>query len=241
MMYQGLRMYLNNYEEYFPLAWHVGGRQAAQDLSNVAYHRFLIYESCDNAFRRTVKADDVERHKGDRQAAAQEKLKQTFQFWKCPASGWTDDHFAPEIAFRWPEKPNEPFDKHSQYSALVKDVASTERPLLADVNASFPNPKASDPADPGHEKEMKSGFSVVRESGLDVFVGVGASLRNERDPMTGRLDFRHGSEGGPLALRAFLANVLFLDGHVESVSSRNAARVLRIHERWNNVVPPRSE
>jgi prepilin-type processing-associated H-X9-DG protein len=106
-------------------------------------------------------------------------------------------------------------------------VTSTGRPLFADVNASLPNPEARDPRDPEHEAEMRKGFSVVQAVGMDVFAGVGPSLRRAGDTSTSRFDFRHSG----------VVNVIFLDGHLELVKADKEARLERIHRYWNSLDP----
>jgi prepilin-type processing-associated H-X9-DG protein len=237
-LYQGLRAYFNDYDEYLPLAWHVGGTAAADDLSNLSYHRFLILERVDTRrlayprhierrFRRLVTRDDIERNGDDQLLARQEKYKEALELWRDPTMGWTRDYFSPDVVFPTPRGPNARPADHRRYSELTREIPSTERPIFADVNASLPDPEAKDPADPGHEQEMRRGFSVVSESGVDVFVGTGPSLRVKGDYATARFDFRHKG----------MANVMFLDGHAERIGAADKRLLQRVHERWNQLHP----
>jgi len=222
---KGIWSYVIDYDRFFPLAWHVAGPSLADDLSNVSYHRFLIAERVTPDFRRLVTPDDVARHNGDRMAARRDKFRQADKLWNDPGiGGWTRDYFGPATIFRWPGGRDEPALGYTNLSAFT-EADITDQALLADVNASLPNPDAKDPDDPEHEAEMRKGFSFVRESGMDVFVGAGPSLRRKGDLSSSRLDFRH--KGA--------ANILFLDGHVEMVSKTNAERLERIHRNWNSL------
>jgi len=217
----GLRIYLNNFEDYFPLAWHVGGAELSGDLGNLTYYRALICEYSEAGFSRFMR---------DPTAAQRQKFAGIQKRWTDPQEGgWTRDYFAPEIIFRMPAPANAHLDKPVQYGDLTEGVrvSGSDRPLLADVNASLPNPEARDPNDPEHEAEMRKGFSVVKAAGMDVFVGVGPSLRRAGDYSTSRFDFRHRGT----------VNVLFLDGHVECVSADSKARLEKIHRYWNSLDP----
>jgi len=226
-LYKGLRMYLNYNMEFFPPAWHVGGEKVAEDFSNLTYYRFAIHGHCESDFSPTLSREQLQATSGGPQSARQRQYERDAQFWKDREKAWADDYFAPDLVFRMPEDPAAPPCEGVTYEDLTRDVPSGERPLLSDVNASLPNASAKDRADPGHEQEMRSGFSFVRDAGVNVFIGVGPSLRRAGEYATSRFDFRHKGT----------ANVLFLDGHVEPVSSANAERLRRIHDRWNNLIP----
>jgi len=217
-LYSGLGAYLNSNNDTFPLAWHVSGPSVADDLSNLLYSRFAIHEAWDpTGFSHIVTPRDVEQSVGAVPARRQ-KFHTTALFWKCPGKGWTDDYFAPETIFRKSGSP-------ARRAELTEVVSPTERPLFADVNASFPDPNASHLQDPGHDHELRNGFSMVSESGADVFLGVGPSLRVEGHLPSSRLDFRHGDN----------ANVIFLDGHADSLPSANAPRIEALHRAWNHL------
>ena len=217
-LHQGATAYLGANGGCFPLAWHVQGSSVAEDLGNLSFARFALYEQCDPSFRHVVTPQEVEQNVGIL-PARQQKFRLTAAFWKCPTKGWTDDYFAPEILFRKSGQP-------ARQADLVAALPAAERPLFADVNASLPDPQASSPTqDPGHDHELRNGFSVVAESGMDVYVGVGPSLRVEGLSSSSRLDFRHGNA----------ANVLFLDGHADFVPPSDEQRLERIHNAWDTL------
>lgn len=215
ILYKGLRMYLNNYDEFFPPAWHVGGSAAAADLGNVAYHRFLLHEHADSAFNHLVRAPG---------GTAADKFLETAQFWADPQTGWTNDYFAPEDVLGLPPQQGKPFRRPSQYVDLVRNVSSTDRPLFTEVNASVPHPKASVRANGGETRNGVPG-RWTNVFGVNVFFGVAESLRKTSDPSTTRFDFRHGGR----------VNVMFLDSHVESIAEDDRARLAKIHRYWNSL------
>ena len=219
--------YRTDFAQFYPVAWHIGGATVRQDLANVAYYRFALLECSDPTFSHRVAPGDITRHSGDALAARKEKYERAFAFWKCPVRGWTDDYFAPSILFQMPGNPHAPAPRHVSHSDVVAGMPAAERPLLAGVNASFPNPEADHGKDPGHEHEMRAGFSIVSESDLDVFVGAGPSLRVGAAPATSRFDFRH--DGA--------MNTLFVDGHVDLIPETDTARVQALHDRWNHLEP----
>jgi prepilin-type processing-associated H-X9-DG protein len=217
-------MYLTENERRFPLAWHIEGATLAQDLSNLTFYRSELCHQTRSEFRQPLSpgADPV--------AAQRRKFAVVQARWTDPAGGgWTRDYFAPDIIFRMPDPANALLAKPVEYYDVTDrvGVSASDRPLLADVNASLPNPEARDPNDPEHEAEMRNGFSVVQAAGMDVFVGVGPSLRRAGDTSTSRFDFRH--RGG--------VNVLFLDGHVDLVKADEKARLEKIHRYWDSIDP----
>jgi len=215
-LHKGALAYAGASDGCLPLAWHIQGLSIADDLSNLSYSRFAVYEQCEPSFRHVVTPQEVEQSVG-LVPARQQKFRTAAFFWKCPAKGWTDDYFAPETIFRRSDKP-------ARQAELEAALPPAERPLLADVNASLPNPQASDP-DPGHGHELRNGFrdNVVTEAGMDVFVGVGPSLRVPGLLSSSRLDFRHGKA----------VNIVFLDGHTDFVPAGDEPRLRRIHDAWN--------
>jgi len=223
--YMGVRVYLNSYDEFLPLAWHVAGSSVAEDLSNLTYWRLAIQSFRDAGYSRIVTPTELAACRGDALAARRAKYRSNSYSWTDPSRGWTNDYFAPDMIFRWPAGSH--VSKPADYSTLVADLPATQRPLIADVNASLPNPDAKDPDDPEHEAEMRNGFGFVRESGVDVFVGVGPSLRHPGNLATSRLDFRHSGA----------ANVIFLDGHVDLIPKGDAARLEKVHRAWNHLRP----
>jgi prepilin-type processing-associated H-X9-DG protein len=220
----GTATYLSSNNDAFPLAWHVGGTSVADDLGNLLYSRFALYEACDpTGFSHVVTPRDVQEAVGSLHARRQ-KFHLTALFWKCPTKGWTDDYFAPELVFRRSGGP-------ARKGELVAALPAAERPLFADVNASFPDPNATHLQDPGHDHELRNGFSMVSESGADVFLGVGPSLRVEGHLASSRLDFRHGNA----------ANIVFLDGHADSLRPDDAPRLEALHRAWNHYLGGKPE
>ena len=222
-MFKGIRIYLSNNEEYFPLAWHVGGSVSTR-LGNLTYARFAVYQECVSGFHYHITDRDIE-VAGSQQAAKEQKFRDTTEFWSCPEKGWTRDYFAPLLVFKWPNS-SDPYDKHRQLGEVTQKIPDSKRPLISDVNASLPDDEAKDSEDTQHEQEMRNGFSYLTLSSIDVFVGVGESLRNPSDWDTTRFDFRHSDA----------VNVLYLDGHVGSVKRTNRPLVARIHRRWNSLI-----
>ena len=205
---------MNCHDDYLPPAWHIGGASVAPDLSNLTYWRLIVHAECKSDFAPVATADEVRAARGDPARVFQEKLRQMSSFWTDAARGWTSDYFASEIVFGRP----------------LADLggSTSERPIFGEVNASLPDPEARDPEDPGHEQEMRSGFSINRDLGFDVFVGTGSSLRRPDDLKTSRFDFRHGAA----------ANFVFLDGHVDGIRSSDAARLEKIHWLWDHAESP---
>ncbi len=216
-LHKGAAAYAAANGDCLPLAWHVAGSAIADDLANLSYSRFDILEHCDPSFSHVVTPRDVDRSIG-LLPARQQKYRHTADFWKCPTKGWTDDYFAPEVAFSRTAVP-------TRQAQLAQGIPAADRPLFADVNASLPNPHAEHLEEPGHNHELRNGFSTVVESEMPVFVGVGPSLRVEGDPKSSRLDFRHGGA----------ANVIFLDGHADFLMSDDALRLQRLYGAWNHL------
>jgi len=243
--YKGIRMYLNNNEEFLPAAWLTDSSGSAADLSNLIFHRFLLHEYCETNFKHIY--DAVK----DNETIVQ-KFKRDQAFWEDPGAGWTKDYFAPTMVFRGPMTGNEinlagaaPFDGNAQFTEITKDVVSSERPLLTEVNVSYMKKDAKDSSDAGHTAEMISGWCIAISPGgntgptadpTHTFVGVGTSSRSITagtggeliaDDAQSRFDPRHNGAN----------NFLFTDGHVDPVSTTNKDRRNRIHARWNNMIP----
>ncbi|MFW6108637.1 MAG: prepilin-type N-terminal cleavage/methylation domain-containing protein [bacterium] len=222
-MFKGIRIYLSNNEEYFPLAWHVGGSVTSR-LGNLTYARFTIHEECVSGFHHFI-SDRDEEVAGSLRAAQERKFERTEEFWRCPETGWTNEYFFPTLIFKWPDDSN-PYDKHRQLGEVTFKVPDSKRPCITDVNAALPDDEAEDPENPQHEQEMRNGFAYVTVFNQDVFVGAGESLRNLNDWDSSRFGFRHSNA----------INVLYLDGHVGSAKRNNALLTNRIHRRWNSLV-----
>ena len=216
-LHRGVEMYRDASGDFIPYAWHVAGPAVVDDLSNLSFFRFTLLEYCDPAFRRVVTPADVQRNGGNLLVARQEKYRLAAAFWKCPVRGWTDDYFASGIVFRSDGRP-------ARGAELLQQGAAAQRPLLADVNASLPDPEARDIKDPGHNQELRDGFGLVAESDMEVFVGAGPSLRVEGHLPSTRFDYRH--EG--------TVNVLFFDGHVDALKPDDP-RLEQIHRNWNHL------
>lgn len=224
--HRALAYYLNCWDEYLPLGWHVAGPSLNDDLGNLTHHRLLLPENRDS-FRRRVAPQDVARAGVDREAALRDKFLEVSQFFSDAARGWTSDYFSPQVLFPIVDPTDDPEKAALSWRDVTKDVPRENRPVFADVNASYPDPKAQDPPDTGHEQEMRKGFSIVRERGIDIFIGVGKSLRDEKDPTSSRFDFRHRGK----------AAVIFLDRHIEEIGKPDAARLEVIHRNWNSLKP----
>ena len=217
-LHRGVEMYRDASGDFIPYAWHVAGPSVVDDLSNLSFYRFTLLQYCDHPeFSRIVTPADVQRNGGNLLVARQEKYRLAAAFWKCPVRGWTDDYFASPTVFRSDGRP-------ARGAELLQHVAAIDQPLLADVNASLPNPEARDIKDPGHDQELRDGFGLVAESDMEVFVGAGPSLRVEGHLPSTRFDYRH--EG--------TVNILFFDGHVDALKPDDP-RLEQIHRNWNHL------
>ena len=221
-LWKGVRIYLNNNDEYFPLAWHVGG-SVSSELGNLTYMRFIIQEETVSGWSHAITPRDTEVY-GSVQAAREAKFKENEKFWRCPETGWTRHYFSPLLIFKWPSG-TMPYDKHRQLGEVTQEISDVQRPLLTEVNASVPDDEAEDRNDSQHQQEMRNGFNYVTYAGMDIFVGVGKSLRQPGDWDTGRFDYRH-NDG---------INVLYLDGHVDGIKRTNQPQLARLHRRWNSL------
>lgn len=238
--YKGLRIYLNNYDEFFPLAW----LETESDpyLRKLTYWRFIIHEYVETGFTRFIPEDP------NNPLTGEELFRRDKVFWNDAAKGWTNDYFAPWLVFKgWQDSETKEidisnttdgYDKHATYSSITKDVPSTERPLLTAVDASYAlgadAPDESDCKGTQHHTDLVDGWTYMDsfDAGgdtVEVYIGVGKSVRTDDDyrEESIRFDFRHNHS----------ANFLFLDSHVDSVHESNKARLERIHERWNRLRP----
>jgi prepilin-type N-terminal cleavage/methylation domain-containing protein/prepilin-type processing-associated H-X9-DG protein len=225
---KGMRMYLNNFGEYFPASFHKSGDSS--DLATYAYSRFAIHEHTDSSFNHILSSRDTTNG-----VTTQDKFQATRLFWECAAEGWTKEYFGSKLAFKDPGGAAS-FDQHTQYNALVASVSSTERPLLTEVDASYAKGTGAyaegEYKNATHKTDVEGGFLIVSdpkaESGKGIFKGAEDSLRTATDYTTARFDFRHNHS----------VNILFLDSHVVGVRQDDGALLKRIHDRWNKMVPP---
>ena len=240
-IYKGVRMYWSDFEGFLPLAYHRSA-QGVSDLSDISFHRFGIQEYALSGFNHTIVTDTKNPAYGTEENEAAWKFSETKLFFSDHSMGWTSDYFAPFLIFRGHAKgapPNvapafqnpAPCDKHAQYDDLVSTVSSSQRPLMAGVNASYPNDER-DRDDVEYDQEMTDGWSLVSHSGATnengkVFVGVGQSLRTPGNYDTSRFDFRHNGH----------CNVMFLDSHIESIRKEDGAPLRYFHDRWNTLDP----
>lgn len=215
-LYKGAAAYLEANGGFLPPAWHVHGSAIADDLSNLTFWRFALQAHCEPGFHQVVTPAEIEASVG-LMPARQQKFNLAALFWKCPTKGWTDDYFAPAVVFRHATEPP------ACLPELTRDVPAAARPLLADVNASYPQAHTEHLADPGHNHELRHGFAMASEARILVFLGVGHSLRVLGNLPTSRLDYRHGNA----------ANVLFLDGHAEPIGPEPPERLEAVHNAWN--------
>ncbi|MFP4057631.1 MAG: Tfp pilus assembly protein FimT/FimU [Candidatus Brocadiia bacterium] len=232
-LFKGIRLYFVNFEEYYPLAWNTASAQA--DLGGVVYHRFEVHKQSDSNFNPQVTQRDIDLA-GSMPSAAKQKFQLTGEQWTDPATGYTNDYFAPELVFKLSDPVSEPeYDKHVQQTVLIRDVPASERPLITGVNASIPNDEADDTVNGGETKSgIEKGSSrnptprfetYADADDYVVFYGVAESLRDKSDLATPRFDFRHNDS----------ANFLFVEGHVDSIRASDKERLNRIHARWNTM------
>ncbi|NQT85292.1 prepilin-type N-terminal cleavage/methylation domain-containing protein [bacterium] len=231
-LFKGARLYLNNYDEFFPVAWHTG--TGGGSVESVSFNRFLIHAAIDTNIEYGTAA-------GNATKAAQ-LFTNTVNFWSDPATGLTNYYFAPVAVFKVPSDLTGPYRDHTQYTELTAKIPSTAMPMLTEVYA------AVKPADPDTQTpaETQSGFPngagltsgfVTEGAVLDAFWGVGRSFSTSWVPAavgsppgthgtgTGevRFDYRH--NGG--------INVIFLDGHVDTIKKSHGERIEKLHDNWN--------
>jgi len=237
-IYKGVRIYLNNFDEFFPLGW-LETEAEHERLSKLTYWRFIIHEYVETGFSRFIALDGHE--------TGEEKFRRDKVFWSDAAKGWTNDYFAPMIIFSgWSkveeelkvldlEKTDDDYDKHTTYSQATRDVPSTQRPLMTGVDASYDLPEgesADESKGTDHATDLQAGWTYVdyAPSGtVGAYVGAGPATRSKDDyeDESVRVDFRHNGS----------ANFMFLDGHVDPINESNKARLQRIYERWNRLIP----
>jgi len=246
--FPGIRMYLSNFDDYFPVAWvvHEGADATTKTrLGYISFWRLLIHEACEAGFNRLLDPN---------KESVKEKLARDKIFWADPAKGYTNDYFAPSILFTgWMKGDgskeidtsvtNKTFDRHVHFGQATQDVSSTQRPVLTEGDAGYPavaNPGDTPedwkgkPADTTHKADLQSGWTLSPafpggDANDVALIGVGKSLRVNDDYSREsiRFDFRHNK----------MINVLFLDGHVDSVAESNQSRVRAIIDAWNALAP----
>ena len=229
---KGMRLYLNDFDGFFPLAWLKTGDDPR--LGQLTYWRTILQEACETGFSRHLDPGGSE--------TARAKFDRNKRFWHDPAKGWTRDYFAPSLAFTGHLDPvtkeidpstSDDYEKHTQCSELAQDVSASQRPVLTAVDASYGLEGEAIDESKGdrHKADLENGWTTteltVAGETIDVFIGVGKSLRADGDfaDESVRIDFRHNRQ----------ANVLFLDGHVDSVGESDKTVLERIHERWNRL------
>ena len=235
-IYKGVRIYLNNFDEFFPLGW-LETEMEHERLSKLTYWRFIIHEYVETGFSRFIALDGHE--------PGEEKFRRDKRFWSDAAKGWTNDYFSPMLIFSgWSkmdgdlktldlQKTDDGYDKHSTYSQVTRDVPSTQRPLMTGVDASYKLPEAPDESKgTEHATDLEDGWTYIDydpSGDVGAYVGAGPALRSKDDyeEESVRVDFRHNGS----------ANFMFLDGHVDPINESNQARLQRIYERWNRQIP----
>jgi len=213
--FKGTRLYLNNFDEYFPLAWHEG---AGDTVDAVTYSRFLIHAAIDTNIQYADAQDDA--------ARAAELFTNTVLFWHDPATGLTNDFFSPPSIFRLPEpcEMAKPYDRHTLYTDLTSRVSSVEMPFLAQATASTPQPGAAtdvpEETRTGIPGAFKSAAFLLNGKSYDAFYGV---ARSWSDIGRERFDFR----------RKGSVCVGFLDGRVDVIKKEDRHILDKIHRNWN--------
>jgi hypothetical protein len=218
--------YTSNYGGYFPVAWGVGGEGPA-DLAHLRYWRALLVQGLlSSEPYPTGAVADAQRFSSAGLSRGRGGPDDAAELWTCPqTSGWTRDYFAGPLLFRLPDDGAAAPEGAVHLDELSGSVPHEQRPVLADVNASFPTRRARDRDDPGHQAEMRQGFSIRWVGDTPIYVGVGDSLRDRGDWGASRLDFRH---HGKVA-------VAFLDGHTARLAESAPALLRRLHRRWNSL------
>lgn len=212
--------YLKEYQYHLPRSWSISGDRLAPDLANLVYWRRALHPYYNRSTPLPTSAEGLARY-SSAWLAVQDETE--YWPWICPVKGATRDYFGSPVVFGFPQSPSQPDPR----TARTDDFAvPTERPAIAEVNASLPDPDATSD-DRGHEAELRSGFSVRRVGGTPVFIGVGQSLRDPARSATSRLDHRHGPR----------AQVLFLDCRIGDVSDPDPEALPRFHRRWNFLTP----
>jgi len=240
----GLRVYLNSFEEFLPLAFLQTNGDNSR-LGKTAYWRFLIHEFAEAGFSHVIDQSSIDMA-GDAVKAMKVKAQRDKLFWNDPSRGYTLNYFAPLILFTGQkgsgtppvltfgpyDDSSKPFDKHVHYGQAIQGISATQRPMLTESDAGYPTVATSSEEpdsfkNAAHKGELQNGWCSTTLEGTNVLVGVGASLRTPGDytKESQRIDYRHNGA----------ANVLFLDGHVEQVSETNQERVRRIHPAWNTL------
>jgi prepilin-type N-terminal cleavage/methylation domain-containing protein/prepilin-type processing-associated H-X9-DG protein len=242
----GIRFYLNSYGEFFPLAW-LESSNPDPRLGKLSYWRINVHEQAESGFKRHV------------DLVAKETAKMKFDadkvFWSDSAKGYTKDYFGPILIFKGfmtanteidttqHDSDTNPYDRHAHYTSVVRpDVGSSIRPVITDVDASFPDPEVtvSDTKNKslttGHGKDLQGGWNLARvtapsdATSIDLFIGVSRSQRQvggDYSMQNCRFDYRHNGA----------ANVSFLDGHVIELKEDNSNMVVQVNDCWNKLDP----
>ncbi len=245
---QGTRIYLNNFEEYFPPAWIIHDPNGAGNaqLQSLSYARFLLHEYSEAGFSHLLQTD-----KGE---TLTNKCTRDKRFWTDPGKGYTTEYFSPRIFNGVVAGDGSidiangtvttKFEAHIAFTQAIQTVPATQLPMLTECDSGYAVPEPTDwkeraNNDEAHKTILVTGWAVADlpggTAGTDVgHVGVGRATRDQEGVSDQnkkyywRYDFRH---NGSL-------NVLFLDSHVDVVSETNQARVKTITDAWNSLTPP---
>jgi len=221
-LFRGTRLYLDGYDHFFPPAWHEG---SGDGFHRVTYSRFLIHDRLDYDFRF---------HRTDAESDKADLLRENLYMWACPVKGLTNDYFSPPRIFQLP-RPDEmakPFDRHTQYLDLTFRVPGALIPFLGEATASTPQDDAENDAPletrAGIYGAYKSKAFTLSGKTYDAFYGVARSWvgwHPEAKEGSGpqRFDFRHNGA----------INVIYLDGHIDTIKQNDAAHLRALHEKWN--------
>lgn len=218
-------LYANNADGHLPVAWGVPADGPSTGIEGLSYWRASLQPY--------IGGSPPTSAEGLRQfsSALPESDRSPTSLWTCLGRGWTRDYFGSPVLFSLPDDPLAITVPAVRQGDVEAAAPAAERPMFSEVNASLRNPKARDRDDPAHEAEMRSGFSIRKFGGVDIFVGVGPSLRKRGDPATTRIDFRHRRR----------VNVVYLDGHYEAVRASDPPALRRFHRLWDTLTPADDE
>ena len=91
--YKGMRIYLTNFDSYFPLSWHESD-QGSSDMGDLLFFRFAIYEHCVSSFNHILITEagdpEIDSYKNEKDW----KFQSTREFFADPAKGWTTEYLS---------------------------------------------------------------------------------------------------------------------------------------------------